>query len=138
MVRRDDERLLLQALRRPGQASEADLAPRTNLDSIAMAGLFYGGARQRDDFLHQFAGPAIGGNAVGGNCVRGASGNSGNLGVMPVSPGRLASAPDQFLHVIQDTVRHVDTYSVTRLARARRASSKLHARLDQRAVRQRS
>lgn len=61
--------------------------------AAAIAELFYGCGRQRDDFLYLFLGAAIGGGiAVGGDCLRGASGHVGDFGVMPVSPGRLASA----------------------------------------------
>jgi predicted NBD/HSP70 family sugar kinase len=62
-------------------------------NAAAIAELFYGCGRQRDDFLYVFLGPAIGGGiAIGGDCVRGLTGNAGDLAVMPVLPGRLPSA----------------------------------------------
>jgi len=63
-------------------------------NAAAIAELFYGCGRQRDDFIYLFVGPAIGGGiAIGGDCVRGLTGNAGDFAVMPVRPGRLASAP---------------------------------------------
>jgi predicted NBD/HSP70 family sugar kinase len=62
--------------------------------AAATAELFHGGGRALDDFLYVFVGPAIGGGIVlGGHCVRGATGNAGDLAVMPVAPSTLPSAP---------------------------------------------
>lgn len=81
----------------PAELSQALSLPvwRENEGTAAtIAELFYGCGRQRDDFLYLFLGQAIGGGiAVDGDCLRGASGNAGDFGAMPVSPHRLASAP---------------------------------------------
>lgn len=64
-------------------------------NAAAIAELFYGCGRKFDDFLYLFMGPAIGaGIALGGTCVRGASGNAGDIAVMPVPASRLPSAPE--------------------------------------------
>ncbi|CAM5291571.1 ROK family transcriptional regulator [Thauera mechernichensis] len=63
-------------------------------NAAAIAELFYGCGRKYDDFLYVFMGPAIGaGIALGGTCVRGVSGNAGDIAVMPVPASRLPSAP---------------------------------------------
>ena len=63
-------------------------------NAAAIAELFYGVGRQVDDFIYLFLGPAIGGGiAVDGDCLRGVNGNAGDIGVMPVPPSRLPSAP---------------------------------------------
>jgi predicted NBD/HSP70 family sugar kinase len=63
-------------------------------NAAAIAELFHGCGRQRDDFIYLFVGPAIGGGiAIDGDCVRGLTGNAGDFAVMPVRPGRLPSAP---------------------------------------------
>lgn len=63
-------------------------------NAAAIAEIFYGCGRQRDDFLYLFLGPAIGGGiAIDGDCVRGLTGNAGDFAVMPVPPSRLPSAP---------------------------------------------
>lgn len=62
--------------------------------AAAVAELFYGIGRSIDDFLYLFIGPAIGGGVVlGGDCLRGPTGNAGDVALLPVGPGRLASAP---------------------------------------------
>ncbi|WP_343714411.1 ROK family transcriptional regulator [Inquilinus sp.] len=62
--------------------------------AAAVAELFYGIGRSIDDFLYLFIGPAIGGGVVlGGDCLRGPTGNAGDVAMLPVGPGRLASAP---------------------------------------------
>ena len=63
-------------------------------NAASIAELFYGHGRSLDDFLYVFLGPAIGGGiAIGGDCMRGNTGNAGDIGVMPVPAGTLASAP---------------------------------------------
>lgn len=63
-------------------------------NAAAIAELFYGCGRKYDDFLYVFMGPAIGaGIALGGTCVRGVSGNAGDIAVMPVPASHLPSAP---------------------------------------------
>ncbi len=56
--------------------------------------LIYGRGREIADFLYVFIGPALGGGVVlGGDYFRGARRNAGDLGVIPVGPSRLDSAP---------------------------------------------
>jgi predicted NBD/HSP70 family sugar kinase len=81
---------------------QAALAEQTDLPVVvendgsaaAVGELLYGFGRSADDFLYVFIGPATGGGVVlAGDYVRGSRGNAGDLGVMPVGPSRLASAP---------------------------------------------
>ena len=63
-------------------------------NAAAIAELFHGHGRNLDDFLFVFIGPAIGGGIVlDGSCLRGATRNAGDLGVIPVPASRLDSAP---------------------------------------------
>ncbi|KMQ80604.1 Transcriptional regulator/sugar kinase [Candidatus Burkholderia pumila] len=63
-------------------------------NAAATAELFYGHGRQCDDFIYLFIGSAIGGGiAIDGDCLRGVTGNAGDIGVIPVPPSRLPSAP---------------------------------------------
>jgi predicted NBD/HSP70 family sugar kinase len=63
-------------------------------NAAAIAELFYGCGRKHEHFLYVFVGPAIGAGVVlGGTCVRGASGNAGDIALMPVLPSTLPSAP---------------------------------------------
>lgn len=63
-------------------------------NAAATAELFYGHGRRCDDFVYLFLGSAIGGGiAINGDCLRGTSGNAGDIGVIPVPPSRLPSAP---------------------------------------------
>ncbi|MBR0568716.1 ROK family protein [Azoarcus sp. L1K30] len=63
-------------------------------NAAAIAELFYGCGREFDDFLYLFLGPVIGcGIALEGDCLRGVSGNAGDIAVMPVLPGSLPSSP---------------------------------------------
>lgn len=62
--------------------------------AIAVAELFQGHGRELDDFAAVYIGTAIsGGLVLGGHYRRGVSGNAGDIGLMPTSPSRLASAP---------------------------------------------
>jgi len=62
--------------------------------AAAVAELFQGRGRELNDFLYVFVGSALGGGVVlGGDYHRGAHGNAGDLGLMPTSPSRLATAP---------------------------------------------
>jgi predicted NBD/HSP70 family sugar kinase len=62
--------------------------------AAAVAELFQGHGRQLDEFVYVFIGTAIGGGVIlDGHYRRGTSGNAGDLGLMPVPPSRLASAP---------------------------------------------
>lgn len=63
-------------------------------NAAAIAELFFGVGREEKDFLYIFIGAALGAGAVlGGESLRGASGNAADLGLMPVPPSRLDSAP---------------------------------------------
>ena len=71
-----------------------DVVAENDGTAAAVAELFYGHGRKIDDFLYLFIGPAIGGGIVlGSQYVRGTTGNAGDVAMMPVSPSRLASAP---------------------------------------------
>lgn len=62
--------------------------------AVAVAELFQGRGRELDDFAVVYVGAAVGGGVVlGGAPRRGATGNAGDIGLMPVPPSRLASAP---------------------------------------------
>lgn len=62
--------------------------------AAAVAELFNGRGRELDDFLYVFVGTAVGGGVIlGGQYHRGVHGNAGDIGLMPVAPSRLASAP---------------------------------------------
>lgn len=62
--------------------------------AAAIAELLHGASRHQDDFLYVFIGPAIGGGLVlDGQAVRGRTGNAADIGVIPVAPSRLSSAP---------------------------------------------
>lgn len=63
-------------------------------NAAAIAEIFYGCGRRYDDFIYVFLGPVIGcGVALDGTCLRGVTGNAGDIAVMPVTPSTLASAP---------------------------------------------
>ena len=63
-------------------------------NAIAVAELFGGHGRELDDFAVVYIGTAVGGGIVlGGAYRRGATGNAGDIGLMPVPPSRLDSAP---------------------------------------------
>lgn len=62
--------------------------------AVAVAELFQGHGRELDDFAVVYVGAALGGGVVlGGVPRRGVSGNAGDIGLMPVPPSRLATAP---------------------------------------------
>ena len=62
--------------------------------AAAVAELFYGLGRQKDDFLYLFLGPAIGGGLIlKGDVVRGTTGNAADVAMMPVPPSSLPTAP---------------------------------------------
>ena len=62
--------------------------------AVAIAELFQGHGRELDDFACIFIGTAIGGGLVlSGSYRRGAQANAGDIGLMPVSPSRLSTAP---------------------------------------------
>jgi predicted NBD/HSP70 family sugar kinase len=62
--------------------------------AVAVAELFRGHGRELDDFAVVYIGTAVGGGLVlGGSYRRGATGNAGDIGLMPVAPSRLRTAP---------------------------------------------
>lgn len=62
--------------------------------AAAVAELFQGYGRSREDFLYIFVGAAIGGGViVGGDYRRGPNANAGDVGLMPTLPSRLPTAP---------------------------------------------
>lgn len=77
-----------------GEATGLPVFCENDGNAAAIAELFYGCGREFDDFVYLFLGSVIGcGVALDGDCLRGVSGNAGDIGVMPVPPSRLASAP---------------------------------------------
>jgi predicted NBD/HSP70 family sugar kinase len=76
------------------EAADLPVVVENDGSAAAVGELLYGFGRSADDFLYVFIGPATGGGVVlAGDYVRGSRGNAGDLGVMPVAPSRLASAP---------------------------------------------
>ena len=65
-----------------------------DVTAASIAEFFYGVGRGTDDFLYVFIGPGIGGGIViNGKSVRGPMGNAGDIGLIPVPPSTLTSAP---------------------------------------------
>jgi predicted NBD/HSP70 family sugar kinase len=63
-------------------------------NAAAVAELFQGHGRELDDFAVIHIGTAVGGGVVlGGSYRRGVTGNAGDIGLMPVDPSRLPTAP---------------------------------------------
>jgi predicted NBD/HSP70 family sugar kinase len=61
--------------------------------AAAIAELFHGLGRDQDDFVYVFIGAAVGGGVVlGGQCLRGPTGNAGDIGMIPSPRSRLSSA----------------------------------------------
>jgi predicted NBD/HSP70 family sugar kinase len=76
------------------RASGLPVVEENDGTAAAIAELFHGHGRHYDDFLYVFIGPAIGGGVVlSGQCLRGATGNAGDIGMIPVPSSRLSSAP---------------------------------------------
>jgi predicted NBD/HSP70 family sugar kinase len=62
--------------------------------SVAVAELFQGHGRELEDFAVIYIGTAIGGGIVlGGSYRRGVTGNAADIGLLPVAPSRLRTAP---------------------------------------------
>jgi len=62
--------------------------------AAAVAEMFRGRGRELDSFVHVFIGAAVGGGIVlNGEYYRGATGYGGDIGLMPVGPSRLSTAP---------------------------------------------
>lgn len=76
-----------------GEATGLPVFSENDGNAAAIAELFYGCGREFDDFIYLFVGPVIGcGIALNGDCLRGVTGNAGDVAVMPVPPSKLASA----------------------------------------------
>ncbi|MDM0053977.1 ROK family protein [Variovorax sp. J22R115] len=76
------------------QAVEQPVFKENDGNAAAIAELFFGIGREESDFLYVFIGAALGAGAViGGESLRGSTGNAADLGLMPVPPSGLASAP---------------------------------------------
>lgn len=77
-----------------GAALDLPVFVENDGNAVAVAELFAGHGRELDDFAVVYIGTAVGGGLVlGGSYRRGATGNAGDIGLMPVPPSRLASAP---------------------------------------------
>ncbi|CAM5770374.1 transcriptional regulator [Labrys miyagiensis] len=75
-------------------ATGLDVHAENDGTAAAIAELFYGFGRESDDFVYFFIGPAIGGGVVlAGDYRRGATGNAGDVAMLPVPPSRLPSTP---------------------------------------------
>ena len=62
--------------------------------SAAVAELFQGAGRELDSFVYVYIGAAVGGGVIlNGDYFRGSHGNAGDIGLMPVAPSRLDTAP---------------------------------------------
>jgi predicted NBD/HSP70 family sugar kinase len=77
-----------------GRATGLHVHEENDGTAAAIAELFYGFGRDRRDFLYLFLGAAIGGGVIlDGDYRRGATGNAGDVAVMPVAASALPSAP---------------------------------------------
>jgi predicted NBD/HSP70 family sugar kinase len=75
-------------------ATGLDVHAENDGTAAAIAELFYGFGRESDDFVYFFIGPAIGGGVVlAGDYRRGATGNAGDVAMLPVPPSSLPSTP---------------------------------------------
>ncbi len=76
------------------KATKIPVCCENDVTAASIAELFYGIGRDFDDYIYVFFGPAIGGGVViKGESIRGPMGNAGDIGLMPVPPSTLASAP---------------------------------------------
>ncbi len=76
------------------QATQLPVFKENDGNAAAIAELFFGVGREASDFLYVFVGAALGAGAViGGESLRGSTGNAADLGLMPVLPSALVSAP---------------------------------------------
>lgn len=76
------------------EATSIPVSCENDVTAASIAELFYGVGREIDDFIYVFLGPGIGGAIViNGESIRGPKGNAGDLGLMPVPPSGLSSAP---------------------------------------------
>ncbi|GAA4345624.1 ROK family protein [Variovorax defluvii] len=76
------------------QAVQQPVFKENDGNAAAIAELFFGVGREESDFLYVFIGAALGAGAVvGGESLRGSTGNAADLGLVPVPPSALASAP---------------------------------------------
>lgn len=76
-----------------GEATGLPVFSENDGTAAAVAELFYG-RHHAQNFLYVFMGPAVGGGVVlNGDCLRGMTGNAGDIGMLPVAPSALPSAP---------------------------------------------
>ncbi|MBS0426583.1 MAG: ROK family protein, partial [Proteobacteria bacterium] len=79
---------------RLAQAVDLPVFQENDGSAAAIAELFFGVGRKENDFLYVYLGAALGAGAVlGGESLRGHTGNAADLGLMPVPPSALPSAP---------------------------------------------
>jgi len=77
-----------------GQSLQQPVFKENDGNAAAIAELFFGVGREENDFLYVFVGAALGAGVVfGGESLRGSTGNAADLGLMPVLPSGLDSAP---------------------------------------------
>jgi len=75
-------------------ATDAVVVLENDGNAAAVGEMNHGCGREMEDFLYVFLGPAVGGGVVlDGDYIRGRRGNAGDLGLMPVRPSHLPSAP---------------------------------------------
>ncbi|MGO4306856.1 ROK family protein [Cupriavidus sp. RAF12] len=75
------------------EATDLPVFSENDGTAAAVAELFYG-RHHAQNFLYVFMGPAVGGGVVlNGDCLRGMTGNAGDIGMIPVTPSTLPSAP---------------------------------------------
>jgi predicted NBD/HSP70 family sugar kinase len=75
-------------------ATGFDVHEENDGTAAAIAELFHGFGREKEDFVYFFVGPAIGGGVIlDGDYRRGIGGAAGDVAVLPVGPCRLPSAP---------------------------------------------
>ena len=92
--------------------------------ATAVAELFHGHGRELDDFAVVYLGTAVGGGVVlGGTYRRGVTGNAGDIGLMPVPPSPLVSAPRPHPKSHQASDILLTRASVSSLIRHLRANS---------------
>jgi predicted NBD/HSP70 family sugar kinase len=77
-----------------GHETGLPVFPENDGNAAAIAELFYGQGRQVVDFLYIIIGGAVGGGVVlASDCMRGITGNAGDVAMMPVPGSTLPSAP---------------------------------------------
>ncbi|WP_199231508.1 ROK family transcriptional regulator [Azospirillum sp. TSO35-2] len=99
--------------------------------AAAVAEMFQGCGRELENFVYLFIGSAIGGGLVmNGQYYRGITGNAGDIGLMPVGPSRLASAPRP-THSCDILLTRASINSLIRHLRANGVEVALRSELEQ-------